>query len=469
MAKNRIPTRLDKLAPGGELEVIMREAIQTVEDELKLEDAGWINFAATTGDVITDVARIINVNLSRLYYNKDPLGRQSIRLWTDYTFGTGMTWSVEEENKETKKVLESFWNSPANNSVLSARGQRKSSDKLLVDGDVFFAIFLGVKGQETIRWINPLEITAIITNPEDIEDVRYYKREWADSAGQSHTDYYRDWRNQKGEVTLDGKFGPVEANQDALIYHLANNTISQRGNPLLLPALDWIKQYRRYLASRVAIMLSLARFAWKTKVKGGQAAVDAIKAKTNEKEIAAGSVITENLGVDTTPIKTESGATAAYQDARMLRLQVCAAVGIPEQYFGDISAGNWATARTVELPMLKMFTSYQAIWADTYKDINNIVLEYNGVAEDKWYVDMDFPKISPADVLAVADAMVKIASVFPAAMDTPDVQQLALLTLGINDPAEVLKQLEDMEKEEPEVEAIRVVRKLSESLKKKEK
>jgi hypothetical protein len=215
-------------------------------------------------------------------------------------------------------------------------------------------------------------------------------------------------------------------------------------------------------------MLSLARFAWKTKVKGGQATVDAIKAKTNEKEIAAGSVLLENLGVDTTPIKTESGATAAYQDARMLKLQVCAAVGIPEQYFGDISTGNLATAKTVELPMLKMFQSYQAIWADTYKDINNIILEYNGIAEEKRYVDMDFPKIAPADVLQAADAIVKIASVFPAAMDTPDVQQLALLTLGINDPAEVLKQLEDIEKEMPEVEAIRVVRKLTESLKKKE-
>jgi hypothetical protein len=152
----------------------------------------------------------------------------------------------------------------------------------------------------------------------------------------------------------------------------------------------------------------------------------------------------------------------------MLKLQVCAAVGIPEQYFGDISTGNLATAKTVELPMLKMFQSYQAIWADTYKDINNIILEYNGIAEEKRYVDMDFPKIAPADVLQAADAIVKIASVFPAAMDTPDVQQLALLTLGINDPAEVLKQLEDIEKEMPEVEAIRVVRKLTESLKKKE-
>ncbi|KKL65463.1 hypothetical protein LCGC14_2154710, partial [marine sediment metagenome] len=62
---------------------------------------------------------------------------------------------------------------------------------------------------------------------------------------------------------------------DVQVYHLTYNTIGQRGLPLLLPAIDWIKQYRRFLASRVAIMLALARFAWKTKTKGGQTAVDA--------------------------------------------------------------------------------------------------------------------------------------------------------------------------------------------------
>ena len=225
------------------------------------------------------------------------------------------------------------------------------------------------------------------------------------------------------------------------MYHVAYNTIGQRGNPLLLPALDWLKQYRRFLASRVAIMLALAKFAWRSKVKGGAAAVESVRASLDGKDIAAGSTLTENLGVDTQPIRQDTGSSGAYQDGRMLKLQVCAAVGIPEQYFGDISIGNLATAKTVELPMMKMFESYQTVWDGVYQDLDEIVLEKNGISPDKWYVDRDFPAIAPEDVLQAADALVKVIGVMPEFADLADVQQTALMILGINDTAEVLDQL----------------------------
>ena len=172
------------LTPTDEVELIIREALQSVEDQLSIEDRGWINLSGQTGDIITDQSRILNLKLSRLYAVKDPLGKQSIRLWTDYTFGTGITW--QSENEKAVNVLKPFWNAPANQSVLSARGQRRSSDKVLIDGEMFFAIFLGT--ESTIRTIDPLEIIEIITNPEDREDVKYYKRQWSDPQGGAHTD-----------------------------------------------------------------------------------------------------------------------------------------------------------------------------------------------------------------------------------------------------------------------------------------
>lgn len=464
---DRQEIRLRELAPRDELEILLREATASVEADLALEDAGWINLSATTGDVIT-VERVTNLKLSRLYYAKDPLGKQSIRLWTDYTFGTGMTWSVVEENKATQKALESFWDSKANQSVLSARGQRLSSDKLLVDGEVFFAIFLGTKDEVKIRRIDPLEITEIITDPDDKEDVKFYRREWIDAQSKGHKDIYRSTTNLKNEATKDATGASVQKTEDALIYHLTYNTISQRGNPLLLPALVWMKYYTRFLSSRIAIMLALAKFAWKSKVKGGQMAVDAVKAKTDQQVIPAASHLVENLGVDTTPIKTDTGASNAYQDGRMIKLQIAAAVGIPEQYFGDISIGNLATAKTVELPMMKMFQSYQAVWNDAYQDIDEVILEHAKVPLDKWYIDRDFPPIAPADVLQAATAIVQILGVMPSFADSPDVQQIAMMTLGVNDPAEALAQISKEAKSNPEVALARVLKEYRESLKKKE-
>jgi hypothetical protein len=466
MTDKKQEKHLKEMAPMDELDLLIKEATASVEADLTLEDEGWINLSGVTGDVITGQERISNVKLSRLYATKDPMGKQAIRLWTDYTFGTGITWQAEDDG--VKKALEGFWGAKANQTVLSARGQRKSSDKLLIDGEVFFAIFLGSNGTATIRWIDPLEITEIITNPEDKEDIRYYKRDWSDPQGKPHTSIYRSSTNMKDEAALDNQSKSVRKTDDAIIYHLTFNTISQRGNPLLLPALIWMKYNTRFLASRIAVMLALAKFAWKSKVKGGQVAVNAIKAKTDDKEIAAGSHLVENLGSETTPIKTETGASAAYQDGRMIKLQIAAAVGIPEQYFGDISIGNLATAKTVELPMMKMFQSYQAIWNDTYQDIDEIILEHNNISPEKWYIDRDFPKIAPADVQQAAQALTQILSVLPALGDSDDVKQLALLILGVNDPAEVLDQLAKEVKKNPELALTRALRQFRESLNKKE-
>lgn len=459
-------TRLRELAPRDEIEVLIREATASVEADLALEDAGWISLSGQTGDVITEQERITNLKLSRLYAVKDPLGKQSIRLWTDYTFGAGMTWSVDEKEAKTQKVLESFWDARANQVVLSARGQRKSSDKLLIDGEVFFAIFLGSQGSATIRWIDPLEITEIITDPDDKENVKFYKRGWSDAQGKAHASIYRSWTNIKNEAAKDQYGVSAQKTDDALIYQLSYNTTTQRGNPLLLPALTWMKYYTKFLSSRIAVMLALAKFAWRTKVAGGQVAVDAIKAKTEGKEVNAGSQLLENMGSDTTPIKTDTGAGGAYQDGRMIKLQIAAAVGIPEQYYGDISIGNLATAKTVELPMMKMFTSYQKVWEDAYKDINEIILEHNKVPPDKWYVDMDFPPIAPEDVLQAATAIVQILNVFPEFASSPDVQQIAMMTLGVNDPSEALEQITQEAKKNPNVALLKVLKQLKESLKK---
>lgn len=441
MAKNKEEQHFIDSLPRDELATIIREATVSVENDLRLEDEGWTNIRAQSGTIITPASRINNLKLSRLYSTVDPLGRQAIRLWTDYTFGQGMAWDTEDE--QARKALDGLWNARENKSTLSARGQRKSSDKALIDGEVFFAIFLGPKGTAAkLRTIDPLEITEIITNPDDVEDVKYYRRQWTDAQSKFHDDYYRDAGNIRNDGTSDSQGVYRKSTQDALVYHLAINTITQRGNPLLLPALDWIKYYRRYLASRIAIMLALAKFAWRTKVSGSQSQVDAVKAKTNEQDIPAASHLLENLGSDTQPIKTDTGASQAYQDGRMIKLQVAAAVGIPEQYFGDISIGNLATAKTVELPMMKMFQSYQQVWKDTYQDIDEIILEHNNIPPDNWYVDRDFPAIAPEDVFSVAQAMANLIQVMPDLAYSKDVKQLALISLGINDPAAVLDELE---------------------------
>ena len=450
------------MASLQEFDQILKEATTQVEAALSLEDSGWINLSAGA-DTIPAASRKTTVIEARLYGLKDPLAKRAISLMTDYSFGHGIAWNAE--NEKANNILSDFWYSPDNKPLLSAKGQHKSSDKLLIDGEIFFAVFLGK--QTTIRRIDPLEITEFITDPDDLENVRFYKREWIDIQSKSHEDYYRSFANLKNKACQDSLGISHQKTQDALVYHLAINDLGQRGNSYLLPALEWIKLYRKFLASRVAVMLALARFAWKVKVQGGAAAVAGVKSVYHEEEIKAGSTSIENVGADLQPIRTDSGASQAYQDGRQLKLQVSAATGFPEQYFGDISIGNLATAKTVELPVQKMIESYQSIWQGCYEDVYDLVLTQNGVSGDALYVDLDFPKVTEESAVVMSQALMQMVQTFPQLADSNDVLQQALITLGVKNTNEVIDQLDKAAKEsksDPNVALSKALREFRKSL-----
>ena len=433
-------------SPLESFNVILQEATAQVEEDLALEDKGWIKLGSGTGAITTDSERITNLKLSRTYATFDPLAKQAIRLWTDYSIGNGITFNVEDDKAQT--LLQEYWEDIANNSCLSAMGQRRSSDKLLIDGEVFFVLFIG-KGKTTIRRIDPLEITSIITESDDLENILYYKRVNSDSTGYSHTRYYRSLAN---ELWLDGKDNSVTINkanaEKGICYHVPFATIEQRGNPLLLPCLDWLKLHRRYMASRVAVMLAMARFAWKIKQEGGADAIATTKASFHEEQQKSASTIIENMGATMTPISAPTGASGAYQDGRMLKLLIASATGIPEQYFGDISIGNLATAKTVELPMMKMFLSYQTLWRDAYDLMDRLVLDNAGVSRDV-AIDRDFPGIAPEDQTELAKAIQTIVTTFPKFKHSHDVMQSALLSIGVNNTQDVIDTMDEYEKEHP--------------------
>src|ERR1035437_36191 len=210
----------EKMILGG---MNVQEATADVERFLSIEDRGWLKYGNSTNnslDLIPSLRQYF-VYRSRRYYSLDPLARQAIRLWTDYSFGSGI--SYQSKNVAVKKVLDGFWNSRENRPIMSARGQRKACDKLLVDGEVFFCLFMGEEGKVTVRWIDPLEISEIITDPNDVMAQKYFKRSWMNQQAQCFDTYYRSVDNQDGDCYPDstGKMisPDVEGYDEALVYH----------------------------------------------------------------------------------------------------------------------------------------------------------------------------------------------------------------------------------------------------------
>jgi hypothetical protein len=89
---------------------------------------------------------------------------------------------------------------------------------------------------------------------------------------------------------------------------------------------------------------------------------------------APASTFVKNSGLELEAMPRTTGASDAEADGNGLKLMVSAATGIMLHYYGDPSTGNLATSTAMELPMLKMFNSYQQFWIEVYQDIFSIVL-----------------------------------------------------------------------------------------------
>ena len=216
----------------------LREAFTRADIELALDDRGWLvpgrQWTAADLDAQT---RTTLVAKSRLYWLRDPLMHQAVRLWTDYALGSGISW--DSKDQKIKDACDQFAYCGRNPSLMDSEGQRRSSKKLLVDGEIFFAFYQEAEDEpKSMRRVDCLQITDIICDPDDEEHVLGYRRLTA----QNKILYYADWRNDddddamlleqpdpssKGKVASSG--GVVDK---CKLYHIAFDTLLKRGNGL---------------------------------------------------------------------------------------------------------------------------------------------------------------------------------------------------------------------------------------------
>jgi hypothetical protein len=451
------------------------ESFTRADLELALDDRGWINpMSQNSIGEMDPASRKILVTRARMYWSRDPLAHQAVRLWTDYGIGDGVSFNVGGKKKTgannkasssapsgtnaTQQKLNKFWKARTNRKLLSSRGMQRLSRKLLVDGEIFFAIFGAPDADDKkIRIIDPLQVTDRITDPDDDEHVLCYRRVLPSN---NKPLYYADWSATEEDLVLaeqqkDPQTGKtITLEEDVVIYHLPFDDFGWRGNGLLLPALDWSREHRRFMEARVAITQALSKFAHKLTMKGGQALLDQMKRKLQSSQVerggsevernpqtAAGATWLQNAGLQLDQMPRATGAGDAKQDGDGLKLMVCAATNIMLHYFGDPSTGNLATATAMELPMLKSFTAYQRLWTDAIRDIFSIVLNETE-DEEPAVIDIDLPPILKDDLRNLGQAITAIAAIFPE-IGVDEVLQAMMVALGLNNVEDVMDSIRE--------------------------
>jgi len=432
-----------------------QESFTRADIELALDDRGWLTPNARTFKELDPATRNIKIAQSRMYWTADPLAKQAVRLWTDYSLGSGLSYHCEDA--AVQKQLDQFMKDRRNRRLTSALGQRRSSHKLLIDGDLFLAFFDSTSGSDNtlMRYLDPLQVHEIITAEDDEECILGYKRKDAKGA----TFYYPDWAAEQDELDQardpETKSKIVWTADAPKIYHIAFDAIGKRGNGLLTACLGWTREHRRFMEARVAITQALAKFAWKLTTKGGQNVVNAVQKKIQsslsttgftgapEKNPppAPGATYIGNQGADMIPMPRATGAGDSKEDSNQLKLIVCAATGIMLHYFGDPSTGNLATATAMELPMLKQFQAYQQMWQDSYRDIFSIALDEQPDDEPA-QVAIDLPPILSDDLQKLGQFVAQVAPLFPE-MKLPQVLRLLLTSMNVSDISEVMDAAEE--------------------------
>jgi hypothetical protein len=198
--------------------------------------------------------------------------------------------------------------------------------------------------------------------------------------------YYPDWNYKPNASRKPAKIGNVEVMWDSPVYHVKAGGMSgwKFGVSQVYAAIDWARAYKEFLEDVASLMRAYSKFAWKRVTKGGKKAIAAERAKMAS-TLASGGDSTETNpppvtgamaivgeGTDLQPMQVR-GASISPDDGRRLLLMVAAAEGLPETYYGDVSVGTFATAKTMDRPTELAMREGQTTWTDILRNIINYV------------------------------------------------------------------------------------------------
>jgi len=360
--------------------------------ELGLEDAGWEQVGTSLQREFSRAGLQKIIDRARLMYLSNPLIGRAVDVQANYVFGQGVEF--EAEDPDVNEVVQDFLADPKNRAEFSSHQAMTGKEvDLSVEGNVFFVFFVDpAKGKVQVRTLPVNEITEIICNPDDMKEPWFYRRQWTQMslAGRAegrealYPDYQYNPRSKRSRI------GKADILWDTPVQHVKIGGVSAMrfGIPETYRAHDWARAYKEALEDRATFTRALTRFAQKLTMQTSASGIAAAKerlgttagagAERNPPPLVGSTFIGRkdkdgNVIADMEPVKL-GGATIPTDNERVFRLQVAAAMGLPETFFGDADVGNHATSKTLDRPTELMMVQRRNVWSDVYSDMLSFVV-----------------------------------------------------------------------------------------------
>jgi len=473
----------------SEMQQLLQERIE--ELELALEDINYIRLLAASEQEFSREGLFRITRLGRVMAIKNPLIKRGIQVHQIYTWGQGI--SVTTNQEEVTELLMQFWDNYENRKELTSLRALVDKQKVLhTDGNIFVVLVVNaVKGTVTIRNLPFSDIDDVITDPNDKKAVWYYVRKKVNASDRTPAKVYPNWSYLlKGPANLaklpalpdDAKkrLGTHEIVKDQFVYHIRKGGFAdwKYAVPTVYAAIDWAKAYKEFLEDWLSIVRAYRKYAWKVTTPDSRTQQKTRDAMANvasqppavgvnqlppSMPFMPGATAVTREGNDIEPMRT-SGATIGIDDGRRVLLMVCAAFGLPETYFGDVSVGTLATADSLDRPTELMFKLEQSDWISRLSDIFMAViavayysqalggalksiLQIDTEGNFVWNVDPQFHLEITFPPIVVGTKTEEVSAITSAASylgDPRTVQRMLLVALGEDDVDEMLESLPEV-------------------------
>lgn len=387
METKRFSEQIDSIMAENEL---LRESYSSMAQAiLSFEDQGWNAAGVPSVDGFTLANLQDAAGKIRETTEGNPLLKRGSALRNSYIFGKGV--SFKQQPPRIQKIMEL----PKNQEVLfSAEAQVINERSHFTDGQFFV---LGNVGTKTFQRIPFNEITAVVTDPDDAEEVRYYRRTWTrkiqELAGSStKEEQLQVWYPVDTYTPANGRFAsriqnqPVDANFRMFASKVNRRSGQVWGVPDAFPGLPWAHAYNEYLKDGSRMLKALSMFAWQLKSRTKAGATNAAASIATPSTAGSTAIMGADMELASLPrtsgtVDLTNGRPLASMVATALEVSVVALLSDPG------SSGAYGTAQTLDVPTLKAMESRQHVWTSFYR---RVMLFMGARPSD---IEINWPKI----------------------------------------------------------------------------
>lgn len=381
---SRLSEQLQAMA--SENEMLKESYTSMAQAVLAFDDAGW-NPGGTPSERGFTLTQLKDIaKKTRQTTEGNPLLKRGSGLRTSYIFGRGIHFN--EQPPRVKRLMELQQNQDV---LFSPEAQVINERSHFTDGQFFV---LGSVAAKTFQRIPMDQISAVVTNPDDEEDIWYYRRTWTRQAsnlivGGGSDQTLNIWYPADTYNPANGRYvarienQPVDANFRMFASRVNRRAGSIWGVPDAFPALPWAHAYNEYLKDGSRMLKALAMFAWQLKSKTRGGATNAAAAIATPATAGSTAVLGNDMELSSLPrasaIDLTDGRPLGSMVASALEVSVVALLSDPG------TSGAYGTAQTLDVPTVKAMEARQHVWTLFYKRIMNFL-----GARD---VEINWPKI----------------------------------------------------------------------------